>query len=98
MRVFRRLFDQPFSCDRLGDVAYAEDKRNALQPFSYGPRSCLGRNLAYAEARLILAKVFWTFDMEFEDPDEARTWLSRCKVMRFWVKPQLTVRLNSREA
>ncbi|PSR83723.1 benzoate 4-monooxygenase cytochrome P450 [Coniella lustricola] len=81
----------------LGDPAYAGDKRAAHQPFNYGPRSCLGRNLAYAEARLILAKVFWTFDMEFEDDSDARTWLERCKVMRFWVKPRLAVRLTVHE-
>ncbi|EME49048.1 hypothetical protein DOTSEDRAFT_49381 [Dothistroma septosporum NZE10] len=40
---------------------YAEDERSAWQPFSFGPRNCLGKNwgknLAYAEMRLVLAKV-----------------------------------------
>lgn len=33
------------------------DDRQAFQPFVLGPRNCIGRNLAYAEIRLILAKV-----------------------------------------
>lgn len=27
----------------LGDPEFESDKRNALQPFSFGPRNCLGR-------------------------------------------------------
>jgi cytochrome P450 len=27
----------------LGDEKYAGDKRRVVQPFSYGPRNCLGR-------------------------------------------------------
>ena len=34
-----------------------------LQPFSFGPRNCIGKNLAYAELRLILARVIWNFDL-----------------------------------
>ena len=27
----------------LGDIEYKDDKRDVVQPFSFGPRSCLGR-------------------------------------------------------
>ncbi|KAI1407946.1 cytochrome P450 [Hypoxylon sp. FL1857] len=43
---------------------FAKDRREAVQPFSVGPWSCLGQNLAWAEMRLILAKLIWTFDFE----------------------------------
>ncbi|KAI0108785.1 cytochrome P450 [Hypoxylon sp. NC0597] len=43
---------------------FSKDKRDAVQPFSVGPWSCLGQNLAWAEMRLILSKLIWTFDIE----------------------------------
>ncbi|KAI1386920.1 putative cytochrome P450 [Hypoxylon trugodes] len=43
---------------------FYNDKRQAVQPFSVGPRACLGKNLAMAEMRLILAKLLWTLDFE----------------------------------
>jgi cytochrome P450 len=30
-----------------GDERYADDERGALQPFSVGPRDCLGRKYVY---------------------------------------------------
>lgn len=79
----RWLPDQP---------TYAEDKRSACQPFSFGPRNCLGKNLAYAEMRLILAKVIWSFDLELEA--ECRDWMKRCKVVTLYDKPPLMVKVN----
>ncbi|KAK6950625.1 hypothetical protein Daesc_007149 [Daldinia eschscholtzii] len=43
---------------------FSKDRDEAVQPFSLGPRSCLGQNLAMAELRLIIAKLLWTFDFE----------------------------------
>ncbi|KAJ5693370.1 Cytochrome monooxygenase lcsI [Penicillium macrosclerotiorum] len=45
------------------DKRFEADCRGSLQAFSLGPRNCLGRNLAYAEMRLIMAKILWSFDM-----------------------------------
>ncbi|KAI9681735.1 MAG: hypothetical protein M1822_007087 [Bathelium mastoideum] len=55
------------------DPKYAGDKREALQPFSFGPRNCIGRNLANIEMRLILAKMLWYFD--FALADEKQQWI-----------------------
>lgn len=38
--------------------------REAFQPFSIGTRSCAGKAMAYLQASLVLAKVFWYFDFE----------------------------------
>jgi cytochrome P450 len=71
---------------------FANDNRDVFQPFSLGPRNCIGRNLAYVEVRLILAKVLFNFDLEL---DKARTsnWLDQ-KVFTLWEKPPLWVKLK----
>lgn len=43
---------------------FYNDNRDVLQPFSIGPRNCIGRNLANNEMRVILARVLWNFDLE----------------------------------
>lgn len=37
--------------------------RSAFNPFSIGPRSCIGKGLAYVELHLVLSHVLWTFDL-----------------------------------
>ncbi|KAM3421585.1 hypothetical protein BST61_g1972 [Cercospora zeina] len=44
----------------LGGAEFANDKRDAMQPFAYGPRARLGKNLAYAEMRLVVGKIVWS--------------------------------------
>jgi cytochrome P450 len=46
---------------------FANDNRAAFQPFGLGRHSCIGQTLAYAEMRLILARLFFTFDVELAD-------------------------------
>ncbi|KAI0874467.1 cytochrome P450 [Hypoxylon argillaceum] len=47
----------------LGDPEYKDDVREVLQPFSVGPRNCLGMNMAWHEMRLLLAKLVFNFDI-----------------------------------
>ena len=35
-----------------------------FRPFSTGPRDCIGKNLAYAEMRMIVSKLLYKFDFE----------------------------------
>ncbi|KAF2012093.1 cytochrome P450 monooxygenase-like protein [Aaosphaeria arxii CBS 175.79] len=76
---------------------YANDNRAAYSPFSFGPRSCLGKNLAYAEMRLILAQMLFNFDLELVDnggDKDGKGWLDGQKVFTLWEKPDLMVRLS----
>jgi cytochrome P450 len=40
----------------------------AFKPFSTGPRSCPGRQIALQKLRLTLAKFMFLFDMQFVNP------------------------------
>ncbi|KAB5586234.1 cytochrome P450 [Coniochaeta sp. 2T2.1] len=90
-------FKNPFSFrpERwMHDPAYASDDLDAVRPFGVGPRDCIGKNLAYAEMRLILAKVLYNFDMELADKDV--DWLNQ-KAYTLWSKPPLNVYLTPRK-
>lgn len=74
---------------------FAFDKRDVFEPFSIGPRNCIGKNLAWLEMRLILARVLWSFDLELQDaewdPDKQDVYV-------LWQKPALNVKLRARKA
>ncbi|KAJ5092718.1 cytochrome P450 monooxygenase [Penicillium angulare] len=76
----------------LGDPRYANDDFDILQPFNVGPRNCLGRNLAYVEMRMILARVIFNFDMKIAE--ESKGWMERQKIYLFWQKGPLHVHLT----
>ncbi|KAJ5917472.1 Averantin hydroxylase [Penicillium verhagenii] len=74
---------------------YADDKRDALQPFSFGPRNCIGRNLANIELRLILAKMLWHFNLELEP--ECINWPKDQYIYTSWEKIPLKIRITARK-
>ncbi|KAK7958457.1 cytochrome p450 [Apiospora saccharicola] len=74
------------------DPRYQGDLLDAMQPFSTGPRNCIGKNLAYAEMRLILAKIIFNFDIHLADDSE--DWIDRQDVYFLWEKPALHVHLT----
>ncbi|KAB8230411.1 cytochrome P450 [Aspergillus alliaceus] len=70
---------------------FYNDNRDVLQPFSTGARNCIGRELAYSELRVILARVLWTFDLELLE--DSKNWdLQRSYLV--WEKPPLMCRLK----
>lgn len=75
----------------LGDPRYADDRRDACQPFSYGPRNCIGQNMAWHEMRLIFASLLTNFDLKI--CDESRDWMDQ-KAYVLWEKKQLMLTLT----
>ncbi|KAK4935608.1 hypothetical protein LTR10_023369 [Elasticomyces elasticus] len=75
----------------LNDSRYADDNKSVLQPFSFGPRNCLGKNLAYHEMRMILGNFLWNFDLQI--CEESQNWMKQ-KVYVVWEKPPLIVRVK----
>ncbi|KAH8204051.1 hypothetical protein TruAng_001733 [Truncatella angustata] len=76
----------------LGSESFAGDRLDAVQPFSLGPRNCIGRSLAYAEMRLVLAKLLFTFDLTLAG--DSNNWIERNRVYQLWFKPDLNVYLR----
>jgi len=76
----------------LDDKETAKEKGNmldALQAFSIGPRNCVGRNLAYAEMRWILARILFDFDLR-GSPTTAK-WIERQRSYGLWERMPLDV-------
>jgi cytochrome P450 len=76
----------------LGDPVYGSDVREAFQPFSYGPRDCLGQSFAMHEMRMILAALVLTFDIEL--CDESRGWDEKLRCYALWERGSITCRLS----
>ncbi|KAK0642473.1 Cytochrome P450 monooxygenase rdc4 [Lasiodiplodia hormozganensis] len=74
------------------DPRFAKDRKSVLMPFSNGPRNCLGKNLAYAEMRTILAKTLFNYDLELLE-DKTGNWFDQ-KVFALWEKGPLLVRVK----
>ncbi|PVI01258.1 cytochrome P450 [Periconia macrospinosa] len=72
-------------------VGYENDRKEVFQPFSFGPRNCIGRNLAYHEMRLIMASILWHFDMEL--CPESDGWINQ-KTYTLYEKPDLWVKFK----
>lgn len=65
-----------------------------MQPFSVGPRNCIGLTLAYHEMRLIMANLLWHFDVELSgECDEG--WLDQSSHL-VWDKKPLMVKILAR--
>ena len=71
---------------------FASDKRSSLQPFAFGPRNCLGKNLARAELRLILTKLLWNYDLDLVAGQEG--WLNTQLAYGLWWKTPLMCRVT----
>uniref|UniRef100_A0A8H7XWB7 Cytochrome P450 monooxygenase n=1 Tax=Psilocybe cubensis TaxID=181762 RepID=A0A8H7XWB7_PSICU len=46
------------------------DIQKTFNPFSYGPRACVGRNLAFLELQIIVASIMRRYDIILEHPDQ----------------------------
>ncbi|KAL7796670.1 averantin oxidoreductase [Trichoderma ceciliae] len=75
----------------LNDPVYTGDNRECCRPFAFGPRDCLGQNMALHEMQLILARFFFKFNIEMcegiSDWDEQNAFV-------LWEKKPLMCRLT----
>ncbi|KEP46110.1 putative cytochrome P450 family benzoate 4-monooxygenase [Rhizoctonia solani 123E] len=46
------------------------DVGKEFNPFSFGPRACVGRNLASMEVLIIIASVFHRYNFQLSEPDQ----------------------------
>ncbi|OJD28891.1 cytochrome p450 [Diplodia corticola] len=83
--------DEEGKPDPRREEKYEGDVRAVMEPFSYGPRNCIGKNLAYHEMRLILANVLWHFDLEL--CPESNDWVNQ-GVYTIWEKGPLKCKLK----
>ncbi|ORY67304.1 cytochrome P450 [Pseudomassariella vexata] len=86
---------------RCGEFAH-DNPDGVFQPFSAGPRNCIGMNLANAEMRLIMASLLWHFDlgkprdMGKEEAERWEEWVERQKVWFLWHKGPLMMDVKTR--
>ncbi|KAJ6443727.1 hypothetical protein O9K51_02112 [Purpureocillium lavendulum] len=73
----------------LYDPRFKADNKAAFKPFSYGPRDCAGKNLAYSEMRLIISRILHRLDFELV-PGQER-WYEDKYVWSVWEKKPLNV-------
>ncbi|KAL2262294.1 hypothetical protein VTK26DRAFT_1846 [Humicola hyalothermophila] len=98
MHYYSRNFENPhdFIPERWLDGAEGrcpeKGRQGASQPFSVGPRNCIGRNLAYVEMRIILARLVWNYDLALAD-EASQRWMD-CKTYILWLRGDLNVRLT----
>ncbi|OBR03158.1 Benzoate 4-monooxygenase cytochrome p450 [Colletotrichum higginsianum IMI 349063] len=71
-----------------------KDVLSSSQPFSLGPRSCLGKSLGWLEMRTILAKIHFKYDLELVDPN--LDWHAGSEMHTLWQKPQMNIIVRSR--
>lgn len=85
-----------FIPERWIDPAFSGDIKKAMQPFSLGPRGCIGRHLSYMEMRLILTRLLWNFDIV--STDGAWQWnpegeMKYMRAFMTWEKPDLNCKV-----
>ncbi|KAK4193227.1 isotrichodermin C-15 hydroxylase [Podospora australis] len=68
------------------------DILEASQPFSQGPRNCIGRSLSMAEMRLILSRIILDFDMRLGE--DVGDWILQQRSYPLWDKGPLNVLLT----
>lgn len=65
------------------------------KPFSHGARDCIGKNLAYAEMRVIATRLLYRFDYVLDKGMEG--WHDGLRVFFLWEKAPFMLKLTQRD-
>ncbi|KAK7185895.1 hypothetical protein DPSP01_013634 [Paraphaeosphaeria sporulosa] len=92
-----RNFHHPnsFLPERFLGPKSEDDNFSSLQPFQMGRHACIGMKLAYAELRVTLARLLFTFDMRLADENDRWDWGEQNTYI-LWDKRPLNVALRRR--
>lgn len=97
-----RNFKDPYKFlpERWLNKEASTDKFGASNPFSLGPRGCIGRNLSMMEMCLIIGKLLWNNDISMHGKQDA--WdptrdYPGLHVYNNWMKPGLYAKLTPRK-
>ncbi|MCJ1470805.1 hypothetical protein MMC07_009452 [Pseudocyphellaria aurata] len=80
----------------LNNPRYADDRIDAVNPFSLGSRNCIGKKLAYAEMRLVIARLIYNFEIDL--CVESQNWIDHQEVYFIWEHGPLMVQLSERDS
>jgi cytochrome P450 len=75
----------------LYDAKFAKDDLKGLLSFSVGPRSCVGKQMAWMQGKLFMAKVLRTFNVS-KVPGQHADLEGELLHYGFLVKPEVRVR------
>ncbi|KAF2665558.1 cytochrome P450 [Microthyrium microscopicum] len=86
-----------YTCDSsdppFGKETFVTDQKGAAQPFSVGPRNCIGMNLAMAEIRLVLALFIFNFNVSSPAGTEPMVWEDQ-KTYNNWVRTPMDIEIS----
>ncbi|QUC16338.1 uncharacterized protein UV8b_00579 [Ustilaginoidea virens] len=74
---------------------FKDENHAVFQPFSFGPRDCIGKNLALNELRLIISRILFKFDYELSEGQD--DWHTKQRAFLMWDKGPLMVRFKKRQ-
>lgn len=64
-----------------------------FRPFSAGTRSCIGQNMGYRQARVLLAKMAWKLDWEIVNAHEF-DWRRDLRLYATYLRPTFRARFR----
>ncbi|KAK5689615.1 hypothetical protein LTR97_012788 [Elasticomyces elasticus] len=88
-------FESPgeFRPERFLGQQDTKDNLAVFQPFLVGRHQCIGQKFAWAEMRLILARLLYTFDISWAKTPPMNDW-DQQQTFIFWQKEPLEIRLT----
>ncbi|OCT52639.1 Versicolorin B desaturase [Cladophialophora carrionii] len=78
-----------------GETPSPSDNLAAFNPFLVGRHMCIGQRFAWAEMRLILARLLYAFDITWDVTPRIKDWGEQ-QTFIFWQKDPLFIRLKPR--